>query len=66
VVLVPHHGHRTVSITFSDELTARMCPHCYAIPCRCSQLLRGLEWLIRALERIKQARYDARQRHLRG
>lgn len=54
-----------MGVTFSDELTARLCPRCSAIPCRCSRLTRLLEATIRGLERLKQARYDARQQQIR-
>ena len=50
-----------MSVIFSDPQPARFCPTCYAVPCRCSRLTRGLEWLIRTLEREKQRRYRARQ-----
>lgn len=54
-----------MGVTFSDELTARLCPRCSAIPCRCSRLTRLLEATIRGLERLKQVRYDARQQQIR-
>lgn len=54
-----------MALTYSDELTARFCPRCYAIPCRCSRLTRLLESLIRLLEATKQRRYLTRQRVLR-
>lgn len=54
-----------MSVTYSDELSARLCPACSAIPCRCSRLTRLLEATIRGLERLKQARDDARQQQIR-
>lgn len=53
-----------MSIIFSDPQPARFCPTCFAVPCRCSRITRGLELLIRLLNRYRQYRYNQRQKEL--
>ncbi len=55
-----------MSVIFSDPQPARFCPTCYAVPCRCSRLTRGLEHLIRLLNRYRQSRYTTRQQEING
>ena len=55
-----------MSIIFSDPQPARFCPHCYAIPCRCSRITAMIEALIRLLNRYRQHRYTTRQQEING
>ena len=55
-----------MSVIFTDPQPARFCEDCYAVPCRCSRLTRGLELLIRLLNRYRQHRYTTRQQEING